>query len=140
MSEFKTVNSKFFIFIYFIFNFGKLRVRVNIMLLLYYHKLSHDMTRCHILVTWQCQSHSHTIICHIEEHKRFWKDNYQDQRIWTWFFLHFLSHFIFFSSYFSFFSIFRTLGLGLEVIGHTVILVTLNGVVTTLVTGLKRRK
>ena len=38
------------------------------------------------------------------------------------------------------FSIFRTLGLGLEVIGHTVTSVTSDGVVTTLITGLKRRK
>ena len=37
-------------------------------------------------------------------------------------------------------SIFRTLGLGLEVIGHTVTSVTSDGGVTTLITGLKRRK
>ena len=38
------------------------------------------------------------------------------------------------------FSIFRTLGLGLKVIGHTVISVTSNGIVTTLITGLERRE
>ena len=48
------------------------------------------------------------------------------------FFFHF--HFIFH------FSIFRTLGLWLEVIGHIVTSVTSDGVVTTLITGLKRRK
>ena len=53
----------------------------------------------------------------------------------------------FFSFYFPFklffiflFSIFRTLGLGLEVIGHMVTPVTTDGVVTTLIIGLKRRK
>ena len=39
-----------------------------------------------------------------------------------------------------YFSIFRTLGLGLEVIGHTVTSVTSDGVVTTLITELKRRE
>ena len=48
------------------------------------------------------------------------------------FFFHF--HFIFY------FSIFRTLGLWLEVIGHIVTSVTSDGVITTLITGLKRRK
>jgi len=38
------------------------------------------------------------------------------------------------------FSIFRTLGLGLEVIGHTVISVTSDSVVTTLIMGLEKRK
>ena len=37
-------------------------------------------------------------------------------------------------------SIFRTMGLELEVIGHTVTSVTFDGVVTTLITGLKRKK
>jgi len=37
-------------------------------------------------------------------------------------------------------SIFRTLGLGLEVIGYTVTSVTFDGVVTTLITGLKKKK
>jgi len=46
--------------------------------------------------------------------------------------------YLLFSFYFIFdFSIFRTLGLGLEVIGHTVIS---DGMVTTLITGLERRK
>ena len=45
----------------------------------------------------------------------------------------------FFLFYFLFF-IFRTLGLGMEVIGHTVTLVTFNSVVTTLITELERRK
>ena len=46
-----------------------------------------------------------------------------------------------FSFYFIFdFSIFRMMELGLEVIGHTVTSVTFDGVVTTLITGLKRRK
>ena len=35
---------------------------------------------------------------------------------------------------------FRTLGLEVEVIGHTVTSVTSNGIVTTLITGLERRK
>ena len=38
------------------------------------------------------------------------------------------------------FLIFRTLGLGLEVISYTVTLVTSDSVITTLITGLKRRK
>jgi len=38
------------------------------------------------------------------------------------------------------FSIFRTLGLGVEVIGHTVTSVTSDGVVTALVMRLKKRK
>jgi len=38
------------------------------------------------------------------------------------------------------FSIFRTLELGLEVIGHTVTSVTSDGMVTTLITGPKRRE
>ena len=38
------------------------------------------------------------------------------------------------------FSIFRTLGLGLEVIGYTVTSVTSNSVVTTLIMGLKRKE
>jgi len=37
-------------------------------------------------------------------------------------------------------SVFKTLGLGLEVIGHTVTSVTSDGVVTTLIMGLERRK
>ena len=41
---------------------------------------------------------------------------------------------------FNLFSIFRTLELGLEVIGHTVTSVTSDGVVTTLITRLKKRK
>jgi len=49
-----------------------------------------------------------------------------------------LCFFLSFSHFY--FSIFRTLGLGLEVIGHTVTLVTFDGVVTTLITGLERRK
>jgi len=54
-------------------------------------------------------------------------------------FLHFLSHFIFCSIYFHF-SIFRTLGLGLEVIGHTVTSVTSDSVITALIMGLERRE
>jgi len=42
--------------------------------------------------------------------------------------------------YFFIFFIFRTLGLGVEVIGHTFTSVTSDGVVTALVMGLKRRK
>ena len=38
------------------------------------------------------------------------------------------------------FSIFRTLRLGVEVIGHTVTSVTFDGMVTTLITGYERRK
>jgi len=57
-----------------------------------------------------------------------------------------LSFFLFSFSllfYFQFifhFSIFRTLGLGLEVIGHTVTSVTSDGVVTTLIMGLGKRE
>jgi len=47
-----------------------------------------------------------------------------------------LSHFYFL---FNLFSICRTLRLGLEVICHTVTSVTPDGMVTTLITGLKRR-
>ena len=38
------------------------------------------------------------------------------------------------------FSILKTLGLGVEVIGHTVTSVTFDSVVTTLITGLERKK
>ena len=38
------------------------------------------------------------------------------------------------------FSIFKTLGLGLEVIDHTVTSVISDGMVTTLITGLERRE
>ena len=55
-------------------------------------------------------------------------------------FLYFLFLFYFLLIYFFHLSIFRTLGLGLEVIGHTVTSVTSNGGVTTLIIGLKRRK
>jgi len=53
--------------------------------------------------------------------------------------------FIFFLILFSFqfifhFSIFRTLGLELEVIGHTVTSVTSDDVVTALIMGLKRKE
>ena len=50
---------------------------------------------------------------------------------------YFISYFYFILDLFFTFSIFRTLGLGLEVISHTV---TSDGVVTTLITGLGRRK
>jgi len=53
-------------------------------------------------------------------------------------FLHFLPHFIFCSIYFHF-SIFRTLGLGLEVISHTVTSVTADGMVTTIITRLEEK-
>jgi len=53
---------------------------------------------------------------------------------------YFLSHFYFLWDLFSIFSIFRTLGLGLEVIGHAVTLVMSDSVITTLITGLKRKK
>ena len=53
---------------------------------------------------------------------------------------YFILLFLFLFLLFYYFSIFRTLGLGLEVIGHNVTLVTSDGVVTTLITGLKRRK
>ena len=56
-----------------------------------------------------------------------------------------LVFFIFFLILFSFqfifhFSIFRTLGLGLEVISHTVTPVTPDGVVTALITELRRKE
>ena len=53
---------------------------------------------------------------------------------------YFLSHFYFILDLFFIVSIFRTLGLGVEVIGHTVTSVTSDGVVTTLIIGLKRRE
>jgi len=53
---------------------------------------------------------------------------------------YFLSHFYFLFNLSFIFSIFRTLGLGLEVIGHTVTSVTSDGVVTTLITGLKEKE
>jgi len=53
---------------------------------------------------------------------------------------YFLSYFYFIFDLFFIISIFRTLGIGVEVIGHTVTSVTSDGVVTTLITGLKRRK
>ena len=52
----------------------------------------------------------------------------------------FLSYFYFLFDLFFIVSIFRTLRIEEEVIGHTVISVTSDGVVTTLITGLKRRK
>ena len=53
---------------------------------------------------------------------------------------YFLSSFSFSFQLFYIFLFFRTLGLGLEVIGYTVTSVTFDGVVTTLITGLKRKK
>ena len=55
-------------------------------------------------------------------------------------FSHFLSLFYFIFQFIFYFSIFRTLGLGLEVISHTITSITFDGVVTTLIIGLKRRK
>ena len=51
-----------------------------------------------------------------------------------------LVSFYFLFNLFFIFSIFRTLGLESEVIGYTVTSVTSDGVVTTLITELKRRK
>jgi len=53
-----------------------------------------------------------------------------------------LFFFLFYFPYnlFFYFSIFRTLGLGLEVICHTVTSVTIGGVVTALITRLERRE
>jgi len=53
---------------------------------------------------------------------------------------YFLSHFYFLLDLFSIFSIFKTWGLGLEVISHTVTSVTSDSVITTLIMGLKRKK
>jgi len=53
---------------------------------------------------------------------------------------YFLSHFYFIFDLFFIVSIFKTLGLGLKVIGHTVTSVTSDGVVTTLIMKLKRRE
>jgi len=50
----------------------------------------------------------------------------------------FLFYFIF--NLFFIFLFLETLGLGLELIGHTVTSVTFDGVVTTLIMGLKRRE
>ena len=55
-------------------------------------------------------------------------------------FLYFFSYFYFILDLFFIFSIFRTLGLGLEVISHTVTSVTSDGVVTTLIIGLEKRE
>jgi len=53
---------------------------------------------------------------------------------------YFLSHFYFIFDLFFIVFIFRTWELGIEVIGHNVTSVTSDGVVTTLITGLKRRE
>jgi len=55
-------------------------------------------------------------------------------------FFYFLSHCYFLFNLFFIVSIFRTLGLGLKVISHTNTSVTSDGVVTTLITELKRRE
>jgi len=55
-------------------------------------------------------------------------------------FFYFLSHFYFIFDLFFIVSIFRTMGIGEEVIGHTVTSVTSDSVVTTLIIELKRRK
>jgi len=52
----------------------------------------------------------------------------------------YLSHFYFLFDLFSIVSIFRTRGIGVEVIGHTVTSVTSDGGVTKLIIGLKRRE
>jgi len=51
-----------------------------------------------------------------------------------------LSHFYILFDLFFIVSIFRTWGIGVEVIGHTVTSVTSDGGITTLITGLKRRE
>ena len=53
---------------------------------------------------------------------------------------YFLSRFLFYFIFIFYFSIFRTLELELEVICHTVTSVTSNGVVTTLIMGLEKKK
>jgi len=53
---------------------------------------------------------------------------------------YFIFTFYIFFSIILYFSIFRTLGLGLEVIGHTVTSATSDGVVTILITELKRKE
>ena len=55
-------------------------------------------------------------------------------------FFYFLSYFYFLFYLFFIVSIFRTMGIGEEVIVHTVISVISDSVVTTLITELKRRK
>ena len=55
-------------------------------------------------------------------------------------FLLFSFSFLFYFLFIYYFSIFRTLGLELEVISHTVTSVTSDGVVTTLITRLERRE
>jgi len=55
-------------------------------------------------------------------------------------FFYLLSHFYFIFDLFLIFSIFITLDLGLEVISHTVTSGTFDGVVTTLIIELERRK
>ena len=53
---------------------------------------------------------------------------------------YFLSHFYFIFNLFFIFSILRTLGLGIDVIGHTVTSVTFDGMVTILITELERKE
>ena len=55
-------------------------------------------------------------------------------------FLLFSFSFLFLFLFIFYFSIFRTLGLGLEVIGHTVTSVTSDSVVIILITELERRE
>jgi len=71
-----------------------------------------------------------------------YKSNSQDVKITEskLSFFSLLSHFYFLFGLFFIVSIFRTLGLGLKVIGHTVTSVTSDGVVTTLIMGLKKRE
>ena len=60
---------------------------------------------------------------------------------WTSFLFHVLFLFLFYIFILHFLIIiFRTLGIGLGVIGHTVTSVTSDGVVTILITELERRK
>ena len=53
---------------------------------------------------------------------------------------YFIFSFLFYFQLFYIFLFFRTLGLGLEVICHTVTSVTFDGMVTMLITGLERKK
>jgi len=80
LSEFKIVDSKFFIFfshfyfLVFYFLFWKLRVRVRVMLWLHCHKMSHHMIWCYISVTGH-MTLSQVIVTQsyiiLEEYRRF---------------------------------------------------------------------
>jgi len=78
-----------------------------------------------VTTIWQIDGAAHKLKLRLSRSKKV-------DLVFYYFLLLFLFLFIFI------FSIFRTLGLGLEVICHTVTSVTSDGVVTTLIIGLKK--